>query len=82
MQMPYMDGSAVILKGLERAQDDRLYELYVACYPSFSQETYISWGDFKKSAKRPQKLPVHRDSGAILNDVKSIISNISFKKGE
>lgn len=75
MKYPFDLGFEVIEAGQNREKEDKLYQLYVACYPYFTEETYVSFSDFKGSTKPQEK----HSKEEILSSVSNIITG-SFRK--
>ena len=54
MDMDYSDGWLLMLKAQERRNEDRMYALYAALYPNFTDKTFITFKEFYKQ-QRPKK---------------------------
>jgi hypothetical protein len=66
-------------EGYKAYRDERYWQLYVQVYPEMTQETFISFEEFKKSLTSPVK---HHTKGQILKKVEGILDRIDFKKQE
>lgn len=52
MEMDFMFGHEVVVKALQKEQDERAWEMYLSIYPNMSEKSYMSFEQFKEKAKK------------------------------
>lgn len=68
------DGSAMIIKALEKREEEKAWQIYLSKYPYMDESNFISFNEFYKTEK-PQESELTIEE--ILDDVKNTLNLVS-----
>ena len=68
-----------IIKAYEKSNEERMFRMYLAIYPSMTKDTYKSFDEFigkKECGKQSAKVENKKTQIEIINEVKEIMENM------
>ncbi len=74
LNLSFDDGLALYQKGLETAQNEKLWELWLAQYPNMTKETFVSFEQFKLNSRKSAQ--VKRSEQEIVEDADNILKSM------
>lgn len=74
LKLPLDEGLALYQKGLEAAQNEKLWELWLAQYPNMTKETFVSFEQFKLNSRKSAQ--VKRSEQEIIEDANNILKGM------
>lgn len=54
LQGDVQEGRLLVLKAFQKREEERLWDIYKSIYPNFTQETFLSFEEFKKRQTNPK----------------------------
>ena len=78
LNLSFDDGMALYQKGLESAQNEKLWELWLAQYPNMTKETFVSFEQFKLNSRKGAS--VKRSDKEIVEDADNILKSMKKRK--
>ncbi|TWE06400.1 hypothetical protein FB550_102422 [Neobacillus bataviensis] len=76
MSLPAEQGINLYVKAVEKDIERQAWEQWLVAYQNMTKENFISFNDYFKQLKQPQRVKDNRSDDEIIQDAESILKSM------
>ncbi|MBN2796234.1 MAG: hypothetical protein JXR88_12560 [Clostridia bacterium] len=73
--------NTMVIHALEKEVERAAWDIWIAKYPDFTEETFISFSDFLSLQMKPNEVKVFKSDEEILDEMLKVVSQYESRKG-
>jgi hypothetical protein len=76
MSLPAQQGIELYIKAVDKNTERLAWEQWLVAYQNMTQENFISFSDYLKQLKKPQRAKDNRSDDEIIQDAENILKSL------